>query len=216
MSVDVKICGINDQEGLEAAIEAGARYVGFVFYGPSPRHVTYYEATKLTKMLPENIVGVGLAVDPDDVAIDNIRGVEGLSMLQLHGSEAPERVKLIKERLGKKIIKAIKVSKAGHLKSAEAYYHVSDMLLFDAKVPSKMKNALPGGNALSFDWTILAGRNWALPWMLSGGLNKENACDAIQISGAQAVDVSSGVERFPGIKERSKIFEFIETVRNVR
>ena len=90
------------------------------------------------------------------------------------------------------------------------------MLLFDAKVPSKMKNALPGGNALSFDWTILAGRNWALPWMLSGGLNKENACDAIQISGAQAVDVSSGVERFPGIKERSKIFEFIETVRNVR
>ena len=167
-------------------------------------------------MIPENIVGVGLAVDPDDAAIDEIRGVEGLSMLQLHGSEAPERVKFIKERLGKKIIKAIKISKEDHLKTVESFYNVADMLLFDAKVPSKMKNALPGGNALSFDWKILAGRKWKLPWMLSGGLNKANACDAIQISGAQAVDVSSGVELKPGIKERSKIIEFIETVRNIR
>ena len=136
-------------------------------------------------------------------------------MYQLHGSETPERVAEIKKRTGKRVMKAIKVSTASDFDAATPYLDVADMLLFDAKPPSGMANALPGGNAISFDWTLLTGRDWPLPWMLSGGLDPENVVEAIRISGASAVDVSSGVERAPGIKDAARIAAFLEAVKGV-
>ena len=137
-------------------------------------------------------------------------------MFQLHGSETPARVAEIKSRTGKRVMKAIKVSVAADFDAAAAYLDVADMLLFDAKPPPDMANALPGGNAVSFDWTLLAGRDWPLPWMLSGGLDPENVAEAIRVSGASAVDVSSGVESAPGVKDAARIEAFLEAVKHAR
>ena len=167
-------------------------------------------------MLPDSIVPVALAVDPDDALIAEIDAQAGVSMYQLHGSETPERVADIKARTGKRVMKAIKVSDASDFDAAEAYLDVADMLLFDAKPPAEMANALPGGNAVSFDWTLLAGRNWSLPWMLSGGLDPENVAEAIRVSGASAVDVSSGIENTPGVKDAGRIAAFLAAVKHVR
>lgn len=216
MSKDVKICGVSDRAALDAAVSGGARYVGFVFFPRSPRHVTPAQAAELSAALPDDVIPVALAVDPDDALIGEIDAVAGISMFQLHGAETPDRVAEIKIRTGKRVMKAIKVSDAPDLDSANAYLDVADMLLFDAKTPVDMKNALPGGNAISFDWTILAGRDWPLPWMLSGGLDPENVADAIRISGAPAVDVSSGVETAPGVKNPARILAFLEAVKQAR
>jgi phosphoribosylanthranilate isomerase len=167
-------------------------------------------------MLPGSIIPVALAVDPDDDLIAQIDAHAGVSMYQLHGSETPERVADIKLRTGKRVMKAIKVSAASDFDAATAYLDVADMLLFDAKPPPDMANALPGGNAVSFDWALLSGRDWPLPWMLSGGLDPQNVAGAIRVSGASAVDVSSGVESAPGIKDAARIAAFLEAVKHVR
>ena len=216
MTIDAKICGVSDRPAIEACVAGGARYVGFVFFPRSPRHVTPVQAAGLSAMLPDSIVPVALAVDPDDALIAEIDAQAGVSMYQLHGSETPERVADIKARTGKRVMKAIKVSDASDFDAAEAYLDVADMLLFDAKPPAEMANALPGGNAVSFDWTLLAGRNWSLPWMLSGGLDPENVAEAIRVSGASAVDVSSGVENAPGVKDAGRIAAFLVAVKHVR
>lgn len=216
MTIDAKICGVSDRPAIEACVAGGARYVGFVFFPRSPRHVTPVQAAGLSAMLPDSIVPVALAVDPDDALIAEIDAQAGVSMYQLHGSETPERVADIKARTGKRVMKAIKVSDASDFDAAEAYLDVADMLLFDAKPPAEMANALPGGNAVSFDWTLLAGRNWSLPWMLSGGLDPENVAEAIRVSGASAVDVSSGVENAPGVKDAGRIAAFLAAVKHVR
>jgi len=216
MSVDIKICGVSDRAALDAAVSGGARYVGFVFFPRSPRHVTPAQAAELSAALPDHIIPVALAVDPDDALIGEIDAVAGISMFQLHGAETPARVAEIKTRTSKRVMKAIKVSDTPDLNAANGYLDVADMLLFDAKTPSDMKNALPGGNAISFDWTILAGRDWPLPWMLSGGLDPENVADAIRISAAPAVDVSSGVETAPGVKNPARILAFLEAVKQAR
>ncbi|MBT5647879.1 MAG: phosphoribosylanthranilate isomerase [Rhodospirillaceae bacterium] len=216
MTIDAKICGVSDRPAIEACVAGGARYVGFVFFPRSPRHVTPVQAAGLSAMLPDSIVPVALAVDPDDALIAEIDAQAGVSMYQLHGSETPERVADIKARTGKRVMKAIKVSDASDFDAAEAYLDVADMLLFDAKPPAEMANALPGGNAVSFDWTLLAGRNWSLPWMLSGGLDPENVAEAIRVSGASAVDVSSGVENTPGVKDAGRIAAFLAAVKHVR
>jgi len=216
VTIDAKICGVSDRPGIEACVAGGARYVGFVFFPRSPRHVTPVQAAGLSAMLPDSIVPVALAVDPDDALIAEIDAQAGVSMYQLHGSETPERVADIKARTGKRVMKAIKVSDASDFDAAEAYLDVADMLLFDAKPPAEMANALPGGNAVSFDWTLLAGRNWSLPWMLSGGLDPENVAEAIRVSGASAVDVSSGVENAPGVKDAGRIAAFLAAVKHVR
>jgi phosphoribosylanthranilate isomerase len=211
-----KICGVSDRAAIDAAVAGGARYVGFVFFPKSPRHVTPGQAAELSALLAESVVPVALVVDPDDDLIAEIDKQAGVKMFQLHGSESPERVAEIRSRTGKQVMKAIKVSDAADFDAAAAYLDVADMLLFDAKPPTEMANALPGGNAISFDWTLLAGRDWPLPWMLSGGLDAENVAEAIRVSGASAVDVSSGVESVPGVKDAVRIAVFLEAVKHAR
>ena len=216
MSIASKICGVSDCTAINAAVDGGAAYVGFVFFPRSPRNVTPEQAAELIALMPDDVEAVALAVDPDDALVDAVGAIAGLTMFQLHGSERPNRVKEIKTRTGRRVIKAIKVSNAADLAVADAYFDAADMLLFDAKTPADMKNALPGGNAVSFDWNILAGQDWPLPWMLSGGLDPDNVAEAIKVSGAPAVDVSSGVESEPGIKDPDLIRAFLAAVKSAR
>lgn len=210
MSVEVKICGVSDAPAVQAAIQGGARYVGFVFYARSPRNVSPAQAGGLSALLPGGVIPVALAVDPDDALLDDIAAKARIGLFQLHGSETPERVAEIRARTGTPVMKAIRVAAAADLAAADAYFAAADMLLFDAKPPAAMAGALPGGNALSFDWTLLSGRRWPLPWMLSGGLDAVNVGQAIRTCGAPAVDVSSGVESAPGRKDPARILAFIE------
>jgi phosphoribosylanthranilate isomerase len=211
MPVEVKICGITDEEAMDAAIEAGADYVGLVFFPPSPRNVTPDRAAELVEFTPGDVSKVGLFVDPDDATLDAVLTRVRLDLLQLHGAETPERVEAIRLEYGLPVMKVLSVSVAEDLAAAEPYLAVADRLLFDAKPP---KGALlPGGNAVSFDWSILTGRKWGLPWMLAGGLTPANVAEAVRISGAPCVDVSSGVESAPGVKDAEKIQAFIRAAR---
>ena len=210
-----KICGVSDREAIDAAVAGGASYLGLVFFPRSPRNVAPDQAAALLQLVPSSVESVALVVDPDDTLIDGISAIQGISMFQLHGEETPERVAKIKERTGRLVIKAIKISEAVDLASAIDYFNVVDMLLFDAKTPVEMKDALPGGNAVSFDWTILSGRDWPVPWMLSGGLDPDNVAEAIRICGAPAVDVSSGVESSPGVKDPDLIHAFLTAVKSI-
>ena len=216
MTVTAKICGINDPEAMRAAIAGGASHVGLVFYPPSPRAVNPGEAMALSAVVPERVQKVGLFVDPEDDQIDKTLSVVKLDMLQLHGDETPDRVRDLKARTGKKVMKVIKVSEPEDLVRAEAYVRIADALMFDAKPPKGMQDALPGGNAVSFDWRILSGRKWPLPWMLAGGLTKNNVATAVELSGARIVDTSSGVEDVPGYKNVDKITEFLRAVAGIR
>jgi phosphoribosylanthranilate isomerase len=215
MTVKAKICGISTADAMRAAIEGGAAYVGLVFYPPSPRAVSAVQAADLCALVPNGVVSVGLFVDIDDATLDQILSAVPLDLLQLHGAETPDRVSEIKRRTGKPVFKAIKIAGAEDVVAAEAYFDVADRLLFDAKAPADMKGALPGGNALSFDWDLIAGYDWPLPWMLSGGLDAGNVGEAIARTGAQAVDVSSGVESSPGVKDLRRIAEFLDAVSAV-
>ena len=209
--VEVKICGITDEEAMDAAIEAGADYVGLVFYPPSPRAVTAERAAELVEFTPAEVAKVGLFVDPDDATLDRVLTRVRLDLLQLHGGETPERIEAIRLEYGLPVMKVIAVAAAEDLAAAEPFLAVTDRLLFDAKPPKGA--TLPGGNAVSFDWTILKGRKWGVPWMLAGGLTAANVAEAVRISGATAVDVSSGVETAPGIKDAVKIRAFIAAAR---
>ena len=215
MTVTAKICGINDPEAMRVAITGGASHVGLVFYPSSPRAVNPGEAMALSTVVPERVQKVGLFVDPEDDQIDKTLFVVKLDMLQLHGDETPDRVRYLKARTGKKVMKVIKVSEPEDLVRAEAYVRIADALMFDAKPPKGMKDALPGGNAVSFDWRILSGRKWPLPWMLAGGLTKDNVATAVELSGAPIVDTSSGVEDVPGHKNVDKIAEFLRAVAGI-
>jgi len=205
MTIETKICGINSTEALAAAVEGGAELVGFVFYRKSPRFLTHDAAAALARNVPRPIIRVGLIVDFDNEAIASLLAAVPLDMLQLHGSEDPQRVAAIRARFRKPVMKAISIARAEDLAAADAYLPVADRLLFDAKPPVSMKDAMPGGNALSFDWRLLQGRQWSKPWMLAGGLTVENLAEAVAISGARRVDVSSGLEDRPGLKNPAKI-----------
>jgi len=209
MAIETKICGISTAEAMDAAVAGAAAMVGLVFYPPSPRYVTPERAAALAARVPPGVAKVGLLVDPDDALIAQVLARVPLDMLQLHGSETPRRVADIRGQAQRPVMKAIKVATAEDLAAAEAYAAVAERLLFDAKPPKHMTDALPGGNALAFDWRLLAGRSWTRPWMLSGGLDAENLAEAVAISGALAVDVSSGVEDKPGAKNPDKIAAFL-------
>lgn len=215
MSIEVKICGISTAEAMVAAVEGGAAFVGLVFYPPSPRAVTPAEAAPLAALVPDGIVKTGLLVDAEDATIEAILKAVPLDLLQLHGSESPERVAAIKVRFGLPVMKVIKLRQQGDLEAAESFLAVADRLLFDAKPPPAMTEALPGGNALAFDWTLLSGTTWPLPWMLAGGLTAVNLARAVAVTGAPAVDTSSGVEDAPGVKNPRKIRAFLEAARKL-
>ena len=209
MRVSVKICGCNSREAITTAVASGADYVGLVFYPPSPRSLTADAAAPLAQLVPERVLRVGLFVDPDDEMLRRVTAQVKLDLVQLHGSETPDRVAAIKRRTGLRAMKAIKVATAADVETAQPYIGIVDRLLFDAKVPASLDGALPGGNAVSFDWTLLAGRSWPVPWMLSGGLHAGNLAEAVKTSGARTVDVSSGVETKPGVKDPEKIRAFL-------
>ena len=205
MSVAVKICGINDAAGLDAAVKAGARFAGFVFYARSPRCVTMEQARGLLLRVPGHMTAVGLCVDPDDGMLGEMAGLKGLGMVQLHGAESARRAAAVRQMTGMKVMKALAVARAEDLAAADVFMPVVDQLLFDARPPD---GGLPGGNALAFDWRLMVGRTFSKPWMLAGGLTPENVAEAVAISGAAMVDVSSGVEDRPGVKNVAKITAF--------
>jgi phosphoribosylanthranilate isomerase len=215
VSVLAKICGLKTPETVAAAVDGRAALIGFNFYAKSPRSVDPATAKRLAADVPSTVRKVGLLVDDNDARIAEILAGCDLDLLQLHGHETPERVAEIRARFGKPVIKVIPVSEAADLDRAAAYEDVADYLMFDAKPPKSMANALPGGNALSFDWSLLGNRRFKLPWLLAGGLTPDNVAEAVHISGAPMVDVSSGVEDRPGEKNVSKIKAFLDAVRRI-
>jgi len=213
VALNAKICGINSPAAMDAALAGGAKFVGLVFYPPSPRAVSLADAAALAARVPSGVTTVGLFVDADDEALRNAVGQAGLDMVQLHGQEPPDRVAMIGRMVQRPVMKAIAVRDETDLDLAKTYEPVADWLLFDAKAPKSMAGALPGGNAISFDWSLLAGSHWARPWMLAGGLNTDNVVAAATQTGAQWVDVSSGVEERPGVKSAAKIAAFLAVIK---
>jgi len=204
----VKICGLRDAGSIQVAAGAGARYVGFVFFEKSPRNVSIAEAAKLALAVPMGVAKVALTVNASDGFLDALTAQVPLDMLQLHGSESPARVAEIRRRYGLPVMKAVAVATASDLPEIAKYEAVADQILVEAKPP---KNAvLPGGNGQPFDWHLIAGRQWQKPWMLAGGLTMGNVAEAIRQTGATQVDLSSGVESAPGVKDRALIKAFIE------
>jgi phosphoribosylanthranilate isomerase len=210
----VKICGLSTKKTLEAAIEAGASYAGFVFFEPSPRNVSLRQAARLAKVAQGHIKTVALTVNATDAAIDAIMSEVNPDFLQLHGDETPERTAAIRSSAKASIIKAIKARSLKEVKAACRYEAAADILLFDA--PAARSSALPGGNGRAFNWAWLPKASPRANFMLSGGLNSDNLLEALASSGALAVDVSSGVETAPGVKTPFRIRKFIETAKSFR
>lgn len=207
--IRVKICGLRRAADVQAAAAAGAAYVGFVFFAKSPRNLGPDVAAQLALEVPEGICKVALTVDADEATLDGLVEAVPLDMLQLHGRETPERVAAIRDRYGLPVMKAVGVAGEEDLAQIDLYAQVADQLLIDAKPPRGAE--LPGGNGLAFDWRLLAGRKyWQRPWMLAGGLTPENVGEAIRLTGARQVDVSSGVESAPGVKDAGKVRAFVE------
>lgn len=205
--VRVKICGLRDPADLDAAARAGAAYAGFVFFAKSPRNLSVEQARALSLTAPAGLAKVALTVDADDATLDAIVAGVPLDMLQLQGSESPARVAELRGRYGLPVMKAIGVAEAADLAGILDYALVADQILIDAKPPKGAD--LPGGNGLPFDWRLVAGRHWLKPWMLAGGLTAGNVAEAIRLTGARQVDVSSGVESAPGVKDQAKIAAFV-------
>lgn len=204
MPVSVKICGLRDAASVAAAFQNGAGYVGFVFYPPSKRFVTVQEATTLAVPIPASVKRVGLFVDASDEDIRDAAQKVPLDMIQLHGNETPERVTAIRALAGRPVMKALPIASENDLKALPAYEAVADWLLFDARA----EDGVSGGTGKSFDWSLLQGRVFNKPWMLAGGLSSTNLAEAVRITGAHVVDVSSGVED-SGQKNPDKIKEFL-------
>lgn len=209
--IRVKICGLRRAEDVDAAVAAGAAYVGFVFFPNSPRHVTPAEAAGLAARVPPGVAKVALTVDMADAALDALLAAVPLDMLQLHGSESPARVAEVKARHGLPVMKAVGIAAQGDLPALDAQARVADQILVDAKPPPGADR--PGGNAVAFDWRLIAGRRWPVPWMLAGGLTAGNVAEAIRLTGARQVDVSSGVESAPGVKDAGLIRAFVAAAR---
>ena len=207
MSIEVKICGLTDAAAVKAAVEGGAAMCGFVFFPASPRNLTPKDAAELTKGVPDGVIRVGLTVDANDALLAEIALVAKVDMVQLHGAETLARTNEVRERFGLPVIKVLAVQGPDDLAAAKAYQGVADRLMFDAK-PSEDASR-PGGNARAFDWRVLKNQTFALPWLLAGGLTAENLAEAVKTSGAVAVDVSSGVEDAPGVKNVDKIRAFL-------
>lgn len=205
----VKICGINDEAAMRAAV--GADMIGFVFFPPSPRAVTPARAAALSAIVTGGPLRVGLFVDPSDDQLAETLAAVPLDVLQLHGEETPDRCAAIRARFGLPVMKALGIASAADLDALAAYAPVVDRVLLDAKAPPGAP--LPGGNAAPFDWTLTAGRAIPRPWLLAGGLTPDNVAEAIRVSGAPGVDVSSGVEASRGVKDPARVAAFVAAAR---
>lgn len=211
--IAIKICGLSTPETLDAAIASGASHVGFVHFPKSPRHVDADKLAMLAAHVPAHVRKVGVLVDPDDALLDIVIRAGQLDAVQLHGKEMPDRIAAIRARHSTEIWKAVAVKSSTDIAGAIAYAGATDFLLFDAKTPEGAN--LPGGMGLRFDWRLLQGYNGPLPWGLSGGLDADNVADAILTTGTTLVDISSGVECAPGIKDVDKIAAFCQAVRQI-
>ncbi|MCP5086682.1 MAG: phosphoribosylanthranilate isomerase [Rhodobacteraceae bacterium] len=207
----VKICGLSTVGSITAAVDAGVAYVGFVFFAKSPRNLSVPQARDLALAVPDGICKVALSVNAADADLDAILDRVPIDLLQLHGRETPERVAEIKARFGLPVMKAVGIADDTDLPAIQEYSRVADQLLIDAKPPRHA--TLPGGNGLAFDWRLIAGRKWAVPWMLAGGLTPLNVQEAVRLTGADQLDVSSGVESAPGQKDNEKIAAFIHAAQ---
>lgn len=206
--IKVKICGLRTVPDVMAAADAGAAYLGFVFFAKSPRNVTLEQAVALAVEVPVGVAKVALVVNADNEFLDALTATVPLDMLQLHGSEPPARVAEVKARYGLPVMKAIGIADASDLAQIDTYAAVADQLLIEAKPPKGADR--PGGNGATFDWQLLANRKyWTKPWMLAGGLTLDNVAAAIATTGAQQVDLSSGVESAPGVKDPALIKAFV-------
>jgi phosphoribosylanthranilate isomerase len=207
MKVRAKLCGLTTQDDIDAAATAGAAYMGLVFFEKSPRNVAIETARSLALHAPVGLAKVALVVNADDAALDCITASVPLDMLQLHGVESPERVAAVKARYGLPVMKALGIASGDDVARAQLYAGVADQLLLDAK-PAE-GDALPGGNGLSFDWRLLEGESWSVPWMLAGGLTPDNVAEAVHCCAARQVDVSSGIETAPGQKSAELMAKFV-------
>ena len=205
--ISVKICGLSTSETLDAAVDAGARYVGFVFFPPSPRSISPQSAAELALRVPPGVAKVGLVVAPDDALLDEISRIVPLDMIQVHKVNDPARLAAIGARLGLPVIAAAPIAKPEDVDAALRLAEPAQMILFDAKPAQDA--ALPGGNGISFDWRLLSTRRIPKPWMLAGGLTPNNVAEAVALTGAKNVDVSTGVESSPGEKDVTSIAAFV-------
>ena len=215
MPVDVKICGLSTEESVDAAVNAGADFVGFVFYAKSPRNVTPSRAAELANRARGRVKIVALTVDADDAALKDIGATLNPDLFQAHGAETPQRIAEISALTGKPVMKAIRVKNAADIAAASAYSDAAAFILYDAKSPETLGNALPGGNGHAFEWDLLHGTSRPA-FMLAGGLTPDNVVEAIRVTGAPMVDVSSGVESSPGVKDVTLIRKFIEAAKSAR
>ncbi len=212
---EIKICGLSEPETLDAALNAGADFVGFNFFEPSPRSISIETARSLAVQTGDRALKVAVTVDADDEQIDRICEALAPDYIQVHGSETPKRVTEIHERTGIPIIKAIKVNDVSDIASASAYRGAADMILFDSKAPESLNDALPGGNGISFDWSLIDAGQERPRFMLSGGLNAGNLQQALEATRAPIVDVSSGVESSPGTKDCDLIRAFVSAAKRL-
>ncbi|MFD1787240.1 phosphoribosylanthranilate isomerase [Sphingomonas floccifaciens] len=212
MSVTAKICGLSTPETLDAAIRHGASHVGIVFFPPSPRHVDRDRAAGLAARVPGHVGIVGVFVDPDDALIDASIAAGSLDVLQLH-KVSPDRAAILRRRTGLKVWAAMAIKTSADLAAARSFVGAADRIVYDAKTPEG--SALPGGMGVRFDWTLLDGHRHPLPWALSGGLDPDNVAAAARRTGAPLVDVSSGVESAPGVKDVDRIARFLQAVRQI-
>ncbi|MBA8877811.1 phosphoribosylanthranilate isomerase [Phyllobacterium myrsinacearum] len=211
MNLDVKICGLKTDEAVAAALDEDASHIGFIFFPKSPRNIDPAMAGRLRQAAKGRAKAVAVTVNADDAALDAIVAAMQPDMLQLHGDESPERVAGIKQRYGLPVLKALSVRERRDLDAIAAYIGIADQFLFDAKPPKG--SDLPGGNGIAFDWTILSGLDASIDYMLSGGLNVGNIAEALKATNARGIDISSGVESAPGVKDVSLIREFFRVVR---
>ncbi len=211
MVARAKICGLTRPGDVAAAVSAGARWLGFNFFPESPRYLRPQQAAELAGEVPPDVARVVLVVDADNATLEAILDRMPADMVQLHGSETPERISDIRARFGLPVMKAVGVATSADLPAITRYEAVADHILLDAK-PAPGAD-LPGGNGLAFDWQLIAGRRWRKPWMLAGGLTPENVARAINLTGAARVDVSSGVESAPGVKDPTLIRAFLAAAR---
>ena len=211
MSLDIKICGLKTDEAVAAALDGVASHIGFIFFPKSPRYVDPGEAGRLRQAAKGRAIAVAVTVDPDDVTLDAIVAAMQPDMLQLHGNENVNRVAEIRARYGLPVMKALALRERGDLEQIKPYIGVADRFLFDAKPPKGSE--LPGGNGVSFDWQVLSELDASTDYMLSGGLNASNIAEALRATNAQGIDISSGVESAPGVKDVGLIKDFFRAVR---